>query len=48
MRPLAPDEILDLDAYEDARAAYREAVIELTLQPDQAFQVHAWRRGALP
>jgi general secretion pathway protein K len=25
----------------------REAVIELTLQPDQPFQVHAWRRGAL-
>ena len=25
----------------------REAVIELTAQPDQPFQVHAWRRGAL-
>ena len=29
MRPLAADELLDLDAYEEARAAYRDAVIEL-------------------
>jgi hypothetical protein len=29
VRPLAPDELLDLDAYEDARASYRDAVIEL-------------------
>lgn len=26
----------------------REAVIELTAQPERPFQVHAWRRGALP
>lgn len=26
----------------------REAVIELTLQPDRPFQAHAWRRGTLP
>jgi hypothetical protein len=29
VRPLGADEILDLDAYEEARAAYRSAVIEL-------------------
>jgi hypothetical protein len=29
VRPLAADELLDLDAYEEARAAYRDAVIEL-------------------
>ncbi len=29
MRPLAPDELLDLDAYEEAREAYRDAVIDL-------------------
>jgi hypothetical protein len=25
----------------------RDAVIELTLQPDRPFLVHAWQRGAL-
>ncbi len=29
MKPLVLDEILDLDAYEDARAAFREAIIAL-------------------
>ncbi|HET6303171.1 MAG TPA: DUF3501 family protein [Myxococcota bacterium] len=29
MKPLAREELLDLDAYEEARAAYRDAVIEL-------------------
>jgi hypothetical protein len=29
VKPLAPDELLDLDAYEEAREAYRDAVIDL-------------------
>jgi hypothetical protein len=29
VKPLAADEILDLDAYEEARAAFRDAIIEL-------------------
>jgi hypothetical protein len=29
VKPLAPDELLDLDAYEEAREVYRDAVIDL-------------------
>ena len=32
----------------DGGVFVREAVIELTADPERPFQVHAWRRGALP